>query len=294
MASPTEIQSAISILQAAIPLQQSRRQGKRLDGPFNVKNFAAELGQSGILNSAKHMTYFNIPGELATLVDAGKARDIMMRCEASQLPDAYLMTIDNVFRHGIGAAEKIPFKPVFSDITTSYIMDGSGLVHKLFTNWLNFIINFNAGKGVTSTNSLGAQAYELRYKDSYTTTLSVVSYNDTADAIIQVNMRDAFPIRIDMVNLNWGNQNQFVQVNVTWAFTDWYASYGRPGSSGIMIDENDYDSGIRSILTSLQSNDATIDGQTFNTLRNVFNNVQDINNQVQTVSSLVNSFTRII
>lgn len=191
---------------------------------FSLNNFKSEIQTKGILQTARHLMLFTLPRGLLGAYDPNDVRQCALRCEASSLPGVSFATSEEIRRYGIGPGERRPYLPVFGPVTTSYIVDGEGVIHSFFYDWMSFIAGFDSSKGMLSQNAFGNLPYELSYKDDYKSQATIVVYNEKENKVIEITLNSAYPIAIEAVPVAWASE-EFVRLNVTWEYLDWNAKY---------------------------------------------------------------------
>ena len=200
---------------------------------FNIGEFKATLNRyGGVLRSNKFVVRMTPPPFIR---DAGVSRDLEYFAEQATLPGVNLSSHD-VRRYGYGPIEKRPIGHTFTDLSVTFIADGRGEMHRFFYNWLNFISPYN----FDTSNSL----YLMDYKIRYVTSLDIVTLNEAGVSSINspgrvsdergafrstaVTVREAFPISLSDVQLNWSEMNNHARFTVQFAYVDW--SYTRPAT----------------------------------------------------------------
>ena len=195
-------------------------------GPgFSLSTFMAEINIESILESSRHLMQFTLPRGLVNSYDPQDVRSIMLRCDTSALPGVSFAESEEIRRYGIGPGTKQPYMPIFGPISTSYIVDGGGVIHGFFYDWMSYIIGFDSTNGMDNPNTFGANPYEVAYKDDYVCDAKIFVHNQQNDRIIEIVLHNAYPIAMDPVPLSWGATDEYMKLGVTWDYTDWSAKY---------------------------------------------------------------------
>lgn len=192
---------------------------------FTLGNFRSEINNESILQTSRHLMQFTLPRGLLSAHDPNDVRQVILRCDASYLPGVSFATSEEIRRYGVGPSERKPYLPIFGPISCSYIVDGEGVIHGFFYDWMTYIIGFDSSQGMISENAFGNNPYELTYKDDYSSTASIYVYNEMNDKIIEVSLNNAYPISVEAVPLSWGASDEYMKIQVTWEYTDWSAKY---------------------------------------------------------------------
>jgi hypothetical protein len=134
----------------------------------------------------------------------GTARTLNYRCESAQLPGKSFTTTEQKF--GSAPVEKFPYATNFTDIDLTFIVDDDMQQKLLFDGWMNYVSP--------------VYNYNIRYKSDYTTALTINQYDVENKLTYSVNLYDAYPISMNQLDLNWGNDGMHKLV-VTFAYTNW-------------------------------------------------------------------------
>jgi hypothetical protein len=134
----------------------------------------------------------------------GTARTLNYRCESAQLPGKSFATTEQKF--GSAPVEKFPYATNFTDIDLTFIVDDDMQQKLLFDGWMNYVSP--------------VYNYNIRYKSDYTTALTINQYDVENKLTYSVNLYDAYPISMNQLDLNWGNDGMHKLV-VTFAYTNW-------------------------------------------------------------------------
>ena len=112
-----------------------------------------------------------------------------------------------------GAPYKYPTQVQYTDITATFIGDKFLRLRTFFEAWQNIIYNNQTGM--------------FNFYDEYVSPLDIFqlgqfdSLNDRDSATYGVRLRECFPTAINQIQYDSCNQNQFVAIEVTFAYRDW-------------------------------------------------------------------------
>ena len=163
-------------------------------------------------------------------------------------------------RIGFGPLEYNPYNVINDDLTLNFLVDAHGTISKLFYDWINTIVNFQGSRGqselnksvITGDHQLGA--FEVGYKDSYTTTIKVHVYDKfdqrtastSFDApgstfakdsdlhgrkVMTLTAYNAFPKQLPTNDMSWQNENELMRMAIPFTFTDYNIEYFRNKNS---------------------------------------------------------------
>ena len=112
-----------------------------------------------------------------------------------------------------GAPYKYPTQVQYTDINATFIGDKFLRLRTFFEAWQNIIYNNQTGM--------------FNFYDEYVSPLDIFqlgqfeSLNDRDSATYGVRLRECFPTAINQIQYDSGNQNQFVAIEVVFAYRDW-------------------------------------------------------------------------
>ena len=145
-----------------------------------------------------------------------------MDADRQMSPDASLMcteitmpgrTINNSPYRISGAPYKYPTNVQYSDITATFIGDKFLRLRNFFELWQSSIYNNQTGL--------------FNFYKEYTGDIDIFQLgqfetkNDRDDATYGVRLREAFPTAISEIAYSAGGQNDYVKIQVTFAYRDW-------------------------------------------------------------------------
>jgi len=203
-------------------------------GGFSISRFRSNLSKNnGPLKPSLYQVNFIGPG----FDDAD--RSIEYLTERVEIPDVSLDT-EKIRRYGYGPVEDVPYRPVFQPLRMTIIAPASnkiGLVQLI--NKLSGATAFNKEGGYNSINdnslpissgntaqpgalSNTAYPYEVAYKDNIVFTTVVSLYDTTGAKILTYNFNKSFLRSMSPIDLSWGSNDQYVKVDMTIDYTDFY------------------------------------------------------------------------
>lgn len=147
----------------------------------------------------------NIPVPLTLIPYVNNAKNLVYRCESATLPGRNMATLEQ--KIGSNPIEKYPYLSTFTDIDLTFIVDDDMNQKVLFDAWLNFVNpQYN---------------YNFRYKENYSTVITINQYDVTNQISYSVNLYDAFPVAVNPLNLDWSLTGAYHKLAVTFAYTYW-------------------------------------------------------------------------
>jgi len=223
-------------------------------GSFNAADFRSILGRgAGVAEPNKFRVRFFLPAGLNGTIpsqgtggseeghtsksgsDIETLRYLEFWAHSTSLP-AFGLMAQPAKRYGYGANERRPFAPVYTDVQVQFIADDHGDNWKLFYNWQNMIFNTRTQLGMDSTTGavkmnggsfeLFYEPYELAYRTEYLTDVQIHTFSKTGQQNMHIVLREAFPVSMGGVSLNWADNNSFMSLPVTFAYTDLQFYFG--------------------------------------------------------------------
>jgi hypothetical protein len=205
-------------------------------GNFNINNVLSEVQNRGVLKPSKFSLSCGLPpalsGTAAPLLNAGLISQISTNpivslwCEQTVIPGASL-DVTPVRRYGYGPVEKKPFGVQYADAQVVFRADAQGLIHGFLHAWMCAAIPYNYGAADMTSRigaSPGQHAYEVAYKDDYAQSVNITQYDDTGNAIIQVTLREAYPIFVADAPVSWASRGDYSRFAANFTFLSWFTS----------------------------------------------------------------------
>lgn len=200
---------------------------------FNVNELSAEVAKNGIMRNNKFLVTFPMPLSLRGTTGFSQLTDtnrvLSLYCEGSNLPGIALL-MEEVRRYGYGPNEKKPYAPIFTDVNLTFRGDASGNIWTFMNAWMKCSVNYESRGDFTTPSGPISNQYpnEVGYKydpsnnEGYATDTTISMFNDIGDETIRVVLREAFPIFVGDIPLNWSARSDYMKIPVTLSFFDWY------------------------------------------------------------------------
>ena len=199
---------------------------------FDIRDFSAELARRGTLKTNKFQMEMQLPPALLANRVAGleeltdTARFMELYGEAAHLPGVALATTE-VRRYGYGPFERKPYAPVFTDVPMSFREDAAGRIGKFFKAWLRVAVLYETreqGTNSTTGSVPGQYPYEIAYKSDYAQDVTIKVFDDSGAVASQVTLREAYPIFVGDVPLNWAAHKDVMKIPVVLTYFDFYSA----------------------------------------------------------------------
>lgn len=186
--------------------------------PFNVSTFKSEISDYGYLQNNKYQVFVTPPQIIQNQNNVNQR--MLFRADYVNLPSVSLAIVD-IPRYGVGINQKQPHNAAFNTMNLSFISDGYGDIWNFWYNWTRSIFQFSGSDNGTGNLTNSSGNYSLEYKDNYSTTISVVVFDNYGNDVQTIDFTQAFPYSIDDIQLSWNNTNQLLKINVAVAYTDY-------------------------------------------------------------------------
>jgi len=192
---------------------------------FNINNFISNINANGVMRNNKFLVRVYTPlgfySSQSILTETGKYMEFW--CDSASIPGVMLNT-KSVHRYGYGHEEKRPHLPQFADVNLSFLSDAKGAIWTFFQQWIKLIYNYDLSDGVLKSNGVvrGQLPMEISYKENYAVNVEIFVFKETGEQILSVMLREAYPVALGAVALNWGDTNNIVKIDVGLTYFDWY------------------------------------------------------------------------
>lgn len=201
---------------------------------FNIETFRQTFNNTGgFVKPSKFMIYLTPPPKMTTgpLSSFGTqgAEGVQFFCQASVLPGIEAKAFEAT-RYGYGATQRLPFGPGFGPVPLTIMTDGAGLEWTFFKQWMNLIISFDMSKGIINPNASGTYPFELGYLIDYAVNVDVIQFNDNGEEILEVTLRNAYPLGLSETKLDW-SENNVGRFTVFLTYQDWFQTNLGPQQS---------------------------------------------------------------
>jgi hypothetical protein len=161
----------------------------RFDVMFNVP--------SGLLNipfskNNPAFTFADFPNKLS------------MRCDSATLPGRTIGTLEQKF--GANPIERYAYQSAYEDAQFTFIVSDDMYEKTFFDAWMEYIHP--------------TDRFDFKYKKDYSTSITVNQYSVTNAPTYSVLLKDAFPIAVNQLDLNWADTDHH-KLAVVFAYSYW-------------------------------------------------------------------------
>lgn len=186
---------------------------------FNIQDFKSNLKSVG--RTAHFKVDISLP---QFLISKYGREDLSIRAMAVNIPGVTIETIQTR-RGATNTIESFPVNKSFTDLGVSFICDAEGKTLSIFEDWINFIF--------PTQNEYSKNKHRVAYRNDYISpTISITCYDIHGNPSIEYIFTNAYPVRKNDVNLNWGSLDDMMVLNVDFKYTTYQkraiSSNGKP------------------------------------------------------------------
>ena len=147
----------------------------------------------------------NIPVPVVLAAYISDSRKLKFRCENAEIPGKSLSTTER--KIGSSPAEKQPYQTNYTEMNLTFMVSDDMSERIFFEGWL---------EAINPTSN-----YNFKYKSDYAVDVTINQYDVSGDLSYSVVLREAFPIAINQMDLDWNNET-YHKLTVVMAYTEWY------------------------------------------------------------------------
>jgi len=185
---------------------------------FSITDFYSKF--SGIVSTANFLANFSTPKCLRNTDQGAKMSDLTFLCHTATHPGIGVAT-QRINRFGYaGASYLVPYASVLEDavVFDFYIRASDVLPVQVFNYWIHQIVGVPNDITLLSKNAGETlMPGQVAYRDSYTSTVEIVSYDYESNQLIRTTLSGAFPTRISELQTSWV-EGDIAKVQVTMAY----------------------------------------------------------------------------
>lgn len=206
---------------------------------FDIDDFRATMARKGVARNNLYKFIITPPPGLRSAARAlnmptgdRDIEDITLMCDSLTMPGVSLATVDSR-PYGYGPSELKAHTPLFQPISATFIVDAKGYTLSFFRNWMRGIVNYTTeGRAVHLASVNNTSAFESAYKSEYETNMVLYVLSGQArsssdnqldvDIVSKTVINRAFPLEIGSAQLNYGFNDQYLSLPVTFSYFDWH------------------------------------------------------------------------
>lgn len=172
---------------------------------FSLDEFQSELfSGSGLAEQNKFEMIITAPPAISSEVNL--ARRVSMYCEISNFPPLNMMVRQlNIY----GPLHQRPVSMDYGGdgLAASFYVDNNMEIKQFFDLWMLSVVN--------------RYTHEVSYQANYVTNIQISQLNRANNSVYAVELEEAFPRSMNLMDLNMAAQNQMHRLTVVFAFRKW-------------------------------------------------------------------------
>jgi len=175
-----------------------------MSNKFTIDNFVTAVRTLGVSKPNRFSVEIHLPTSLQQY--APNQEIISLYCENTNLPG---QTIGVKQQRIYGPAYQRPFSVDYGGegITMNFLIDGRMNIKAMLDAWVTRVVD--------------PIQYFVHYPAYYTTKIVINQLNEEDEVVYSVELEDAFPRSVGMLDLNQSAQNQVHKLPVTFAYRRW-------------------------------------------------------------------------
>jgi len=219
---------------------------------FSIRDFSAQVNKAGLAKSNIFLVEITPPSGLGA-----DARQVMFMSKSVSIPGINLES-GPVMNNPIGPPETVLHKIGKDPLSIQVMMDSNFTVNQFFHNWMQLIVNFNSGQGVTN-DAGGKMPYEFGYRSEYTGVVTVRVFSQhMKDIYYEYVFSGAFPTTISGTEHSWENAAEIITLPVAFTYNDMSVSGVGGGTvSEIGVGSREYSPTYRNIVEKIRTSQET-------------------------------------
>ena len=173
---------------------------------YGLERFRAEvLSKSGLARTNRFEVSINVPIGLG--VEGYAAGDVVnMYCEQTNFP---MLNINTKTFKIFGPSYQRPMSSEYGGegLSMTFHVDRDMKIKKFFEDWMHLVIN--------------KDTFAVSYQEKYASTISIKQLDEQDNVTYEVELLEAFPRNMNLMELNNSSSNQTHRLNMLFAYRLW-------------------------------------------------------------------------
>ena len=172
---------------------------------FNLSRFIGAVREDSLARVNRFEVFINAPKSL-TFKNKSNAGAVSLYCEMASLPPVNISTKSfKIF----GPTYQRPFSAEYGGegISLTFHVDRDMQVKKFFDNWTARVVDPDSGF--------------VGFQEDYISTIRLRQLNEQDEVTYELELEEAFPRSVNLLELNNSAQNQTHRLNVLFAYRYW-------------------------------------------------------------------------
>ena len=178
--------------------------------PISISGIKSVAMGKGYVRSSHYEVLLIPPRPTGSVVQT-----FLFRCENVTLPGAAWMSVDNHKPYASGKSYTIPYAYNPQEISLTTTVDGQGDFLQAMYEWTDAIVDIK-----------GQEKFSAKYlKDYIAPYFAIRVYAEDQKTLIKTyDIKEAFPLTIDQIQMSWGDFDSTLKINVSFKFTNYIVS----------------------------------------------------------------------
>jgi len=173
---------------------------------FNLSQFIGAIREDSLARVNRFEVFITPPAGMVNKKNRANAGAVSLYCEMASLPPVNISTKSfKIF----GPTYQRPFGAEFGGegISLTFHVDRDMQVKKFFDDWTATIVDPDSGV--------------VGFQEDYISTLTLKQLNEQDEVTYELELEEAFPRSVNLLELNNSAQNQTHRLNVLFAYRYW-------------------------------------------------------------------------
>lgn len=188
-----------------------------------IDTFVSEIRQSSLARTNRFEVQVTVPQTLQNRYQ--DARLVSLYCEQASFP---MLNISTKAIKIFGPSYQRPVSSEYGGegVSLTFHVDRDMRVKKFFDDWMHSIV--------------GENDYLVNYADQYTSTIYIRQVDEEDNITYEIELIDAFPRSMNMMDLNHNTQSQTHRLTMLMAYRKWqeYPAGGNSGAPILTVGKN--------------------------------------------------------
>jgi len=135
--------------------------------------------------------------------------------------------------------EQRPVKGDYSELNVSFLCDAASGVFEFFHKWNQSIYNINSNirKG---SSAFGLKLFEFGYPSDFESIVDIYHFDNSGNEVIAYKINGAYPKAIADTDVNWGDLDSIMRLNVTFSYNYWTTAAYENGAAPPVSGSSNY------------------------------------------------------
>ena len=190
---------------------------------FGINEFLSQISKTGAAKQNLFQVRINPPSFRREETSGGKvqgsagevdARHLAFRVDNVEIPGRTMQTIP--YNSDYGPLRKIPYNPMYVDVTTSIIVSDDFRERIYFEHWQNQVVGVSTMHQNAGSRSSG-DMWTTGYYNDYVGNMVVETFDETGKPGYLCSMEECYPMMMNALPASWASTDVH-KLQITWAY----------------------------------------------------------------------------